>query len=277
VLFAQAGDYTIVVTGPGGVASSNVVLAVNRAPLADAGATEKLLISPNGSNAVAVLDGSLSSDPDGDVLSYAWFRVGESNAFATGVVVVTNLPLGTNALTLVVDDGMASDSQNFVVEVITTSDAVDRLVQLAETGDRPQPLLSSLRAALASIDRSQPAVAINQLEAFKNKVLAQVMPVDPDSAAQLLADAQAIIDALNDGMVEEVALEITAITQGANGKPKLNIRGNNKRTHVVEMSTNLVDWAPIGVAQKCGDCAFDFEDGQNQTPGARYYRVVSPK
>jgi hypothetical protein len=277
VLFAQAGDYTIVVTGPGGVASSNVVLAVNRTPLADAGATEKLLISPNGSNAVAVLDGSLSSDPDGDVLSYAWFRVGESNAFATGVVVVTNLPMGNNELTLLGEDGMASDSQNFVVEVITTSEAVDRLVQLAETGDRPQPLLSSLRAALASIDRSQPAVAINQLEAFKNKVLAQVMPVDPDSAAQLLADAQAIIDALNDGMVEEVALEITAITQGANGKPKLNIRGNNKRTHVVEMSTNLVDWAPIGVAQKCGDCAFDFEDGQSQATGARYYRVVSPK
>jgi hypothetical protein len=276
---SDEGVYQLVVSNNfGSATSSNAVLVINQPPLADTSATELLLISPNGSDAVAVLDGSRSSDPDGDVLAYEWFRAGESNAFATGVVVVTNLPMGSNGLTLVVEDGMASGSQNFVVEVITTSEAVDRLVQLAEDGDRPQPLLSSLRAALASIDRSQPEVAINQLEAFKNKVLAQVMPVDPELAAQLLADAQAIIDTLNGGPVAEVVtVEIMSITQGPNGKPKLNIRGNNKRTHVVEMSTNLVDWAPVGVASKCGDCDFEFEDGQGGVVGARYYRVVSPK
>ena len=38
---------------------------------------------------------------------------------------------------------------------------------------------------------SQPATAINQLEAFINKVRAQLEPSDPALAAQLIADAQA--------------------------------------------------------------------------------------
>jgi hypothetical protein len=278
VTYAQAGNYAVVVTGPGGTASSNAVLTVNRLPLADAGATQTLLISPNGSNAVAVLNGSLSSDPDGDALTYEWFRPGEASAFASGVVAVTALPVGLNPLTLVVHDGMGARSQDFTVEVITTSAAVDRLVELAQSGaGNPQPLIATLRAALASIDRSQPAVAINQLEAFKNKVLAQVMPVDPELAALLLADAQTIIDALNGGPAAEVPLEITGIERGQGGKPKLSIRGRNNRTLVVEASANMVDWTPVGVAAPCGDCGYEYEDAQVNSAGARFYRVVSPK
>lgn len=39
------------------------MLVVNRAPVTNAGAIEALLTSPNGSNAVAVLDGSMPFDP----------------------------------------------------------------------------------------------------------------------------------------------------------------------------------------------------------------------
>jgi hypothetical protein len=278
VTYAQAGTYTAIVSGPGGVTSCNVVLRVNRAPIAGIGDSDLLVISPNGSNAVAVLSAGASSDPDGDSLSYAWFRAGEPIPFASSVVAVTVLPLGTNQLTLVVNDGMASGSRHFAVEVITTSQAIDRLIALVESGSaNAKPLLASLRAALAAIDRSQPEAAINQLEAFKNKVNAQVLSVDPDLAAQLLTDAQAIIDALNGDPMTEAPVEITEFRQGDNGKAHLSIRGRPNRIHIVEMSTNMVDWEPVGIAGRCGECDFQFDDVQKSSGAARFYRVVSPK
>ena len=284
VVFAQAGNYSVLVSNIAGTAtSSNVVLDVNRAPIADASATVALVVAPLNcdggiSQATVVLDGSNSSDPDADALSYSWFQDGVSNAIATGVVAVVQLPVGSNHLTLVVSDGMASSSQTFVVEVITTDTAVERLMVVVQANaDRPQPLIASLRAALASIDRCQPEVAINQLEAFKNKVLAQVAPNDPDLANLLLGEAQALIDILNGGAAQVAALEITEISQGNNGKPHLKIRGASGRVHIVETSVDMVNWVKIGVAGCNGGCDYEFNDAQTPDAGARFYRIVSPR
>ena len=55
---------------------------------------------------------------------------------------------------------------------------------------------------------------------------AQVAPVDADLAAQLIAEAQAIIDVLNGGGTTEAeTIEITSIGQNDHGKPHLRIRG----------------------------------------------------
>ena len=76
-------------------------------PVADATATIPLVISVNNSNATVVLDGSLSSDPEGDPLQYYWFVNNAATASATGVVAVVVLPVGTNSITLSVSDGHA--------------------------------------------------------------------------------------------------------------------------------------------------------------------------
>ena len=279
VVYAQAGNYAVVISNPGGMTtSSNVLLRVNRVPVADASAIEGTVISPNGINAIVVLDGSRSSDPDGDALTYAWFISGNSSILARGVVAVTNLPVGTNLLLLVVNDGMAPGTHAFAIEVITTSQAVDRLIELVRTGSgHIQPLIASLRAALAAIDRGQPAVAINQLEAFIHKVHVQLEPLDSVLAAQLIAEAQAIIDALKGGSAVMPSVSIMSISHDQNRKPHLKIRGYNGRVLVVETSTNMVDWVPVGVAAQSGDGTYEFDDAPMQDTGARFYRVVSPK
>ena len=276
----REGTYYCVVSNAFGVAvSSNATLLVNYPPVADAGATVRSLISPNGLNATVVLDGSRSSDPDDDELTYEWFVRGEASPLANGVVAVGSVPVGTNRLTLVVNDGLATGSQDFAVEVITTSEAVDRLARLVQSGDgSPQALLASLRAALASIDRSQPEVAINQLEAFKHKVVAQLMPVDPELAAQLIAAAQAIIDALSGDSGETAqSVRITSITRGTAGNSHLQIQGRAGRTLIIETSTDGVTWRKVGVAKDKGADQYEFDDTGESWEMMRFYRVVSPK
>jgi hypothetical protein len=88
-----------------------VDIPINRAPTANAGPDQTLQCVDG--QAVVTLDGSLSSDLDGDVLSYAW-----SNG-STGVSPSVNVSLGATNLSLTVNDGRvnsASDSVTITVE-----------------------------------------------------------------------------------------------------------------------------------------------------------------
>jgi len=199
------GVYHAQVTNAFGTAtSSNAVLLVNYPPVADASATRNRFIIPPCTNIItAVLDGSLSTDPDNDPLAYTWqssILNSASSAIATGLVAIVPLPEGVHPIDLVVDDGLLQDTNAVTIEVLSTVAAIDDLIAAV----RASSLKSSYRMVMAlhlslaqrflERDKRQPALV--QLEVFKGKVRNWVQSGDPALAAVWTAEAQAIIDAI---------------------------------------------------------------------------------
>ena len=196
-----------------------------------------------------------------------------------GVVAVAHLPVGVHRVLLVVNDGLASATNAITVEVITTAQAVRRLIaQVESSWRRSQPLVASLSAALRSIERGNRVSAINQLGAFQNKVRAQVAHSDPALAADFIQRVQEIIDALSGSNTHP-----SGRTHGrlkakheANGQVQLELAAERRPVHIVEASTNLVHWEKIGIAADRGDGTFVFEDPNAAKFPNRFYRIVSP-
>ena len=223
-----------------------------------------LLISPNDLNAIAVLDGSRSSDPDGDPLSYAWFLADSPAPLATGVVAVVTLPVGVHTVQLVVNDGLLARTNAVAVEVITTGMAVQRLITRVESAwPRSQPLTATLAAALRSIERGDRTPAVNQLLAFQSQVRAQVMPRDPVLANSLLRQAQEIIDTLTGGHTNPGGKPhggFTSVKHTPHGHVRLEFTAPAGRIYLLQASSDLVHWEPIGLAHQNPDGTFVFED-----------------
>ena len=260
-----------------------LTLMENQAPIADASASQLLYISPNGLNATATLKGWRSSDPDGDALQYYWLATPGSQPatlLASGVEAVVVLPVGIHPLELVVSDGVVSATNALTVEVITTRMAMVRLIEEAQTEwRRSQPLVATLSAALASLQRGNAIAAINQLLAFQNKVRAQVAPSDPALAATFIQMAQETIDALSGGGANPGGRphgRLTASRHPANGHVQLRLAAEPGLIYILEASTNLVDWQKIGIAVDQGDGTFAFEDPNAAKFPNRFYRIVSP-
>ncbi len=172
----------------------------NHPPIADAGATATKVISGNNSNAVVHLNGTRSSDPDGDALTYSWFVDGGAVAAAHGPLADIVLEVGDHTIKLMVDDGQASDSDIITVHVLTAGEAVDDLILQVDQADlgrkNKRPLFASLKAATASLDRGSFDAGVGQLRAFQNKIRAQIAPGDPALAQSLIRSAQDILDAI---------------------------------------------------------------------------------
>lgn len=91
-------------------------VCLNQPPVANAGPDQWKEQDILG-GAMVTLDGSGSSDPDGDALNYKWTWAG---GFASGVSPVVILPMGITTVTLTVDDGQSSDTDTVDITVQDT-------------------------------------------------------------------------------------------------------------------------------------------------------------
>jgi len=95
----------------------SVTVNLNRAPLANAGADMQLeQTSPAGAS--VVLNGTASSDPDGNVLSYSWNGPFGS---AVGVSPTVNVPAGVSNVNLVVNDGTVNSAPDTAIYTVVDS------------------------------------------------------------------------------------------------------------------------------------------------------------
>ena len=102
-------------------------VVTNQPPLAQAGPDQTLECkSPSGSN--VTLDGTASSDPDGDPLTFRW-----ADSFGTvqGTTQQVTLPLGAHTVTLTVEDGKGGSASDTVT--ITVADRQPPTVTAAFT------------------------------------------------------------------------------------------------------------------------------------------------
>ena len=212
-------------------------------------------------------------------MSYHWLSTPSLSTTATGFIAAVVLPVGTQPLQLAVHDGLAWDTNSLTVEIINAAEAVDRLAAtLRSEVTRAQPLVAALNAALASLDRSQPVPAINQLLAFQNQVRGQVSPLDQSLADSLIQAAQQIIDALTGGATNpggRLHGQFTSMTRQASGHVRLQFTGQSGALHLIEASTNMVDWELIGAAVPREQGQFEFEESRTAKFMQRFYRVRS--
>jgi len=224
------------------------------------------------------LDGTLSSDPDDDPLNYRWYLSTTETLLDTGVVSIVSLPAGRHPIELVVDDGLATATNSFTLQVFTAAESLGQLIITVHESrwSRSQSLLASLNAALASVERANLIPAVNQLEAFQSKVMVQVAPTAPDLAAQFAGGAQAIIEAIKScdasSGQNHPHLRATSFERGR----KLEFEGVAGCVYVIEASSDMVHWEKIGAAKAKGSGRFEFIDPNTGKFAHRFYRVVTP-
>ncbi len=129
---------------------------IGHAPIADAGEDQTVYAWMNGL-AEVTLDGSNSTDPDGDELTYTWtWSIEGDTHTAHGVAPTVELPVGQHTIELIVNDGTQDSVPDHVVVTVIEPIEVYLWVypRVIKRGDDPMPyLLSLLRLPGISADQ----------------------------------------------------------------------------------------------------------------------------
>ena len=169
---------------------------LNEAPTADAGPDQEIVLGET-----VVFNGSGSSDPDNNIVSYSWevddfntlSGVGPSYLFPTAGVFVVELT--------VEDAGGLTDTDLVQITVQDPGEAIEdlenELPPLPLNPGNQNALSKKLENAKKSYENGNSNAAINQLIAFINQVEAKRgNPLTDQQADELTNQAQIIIDAI---------------------------------------------------------------------------------
>ena len=172
------------------------VAIVDVSPTADSLSAPPLyvVISPNNTDAAVTLNGTGSSDPDGDALNFLWLRYGPEGStieIARNPQTLVVLPLGQHNFTLRVSDRLETDTQEFQVRIITASEALDLVAALLDGSDLhrgdKQPLLSSVRTTQRPFEEGDIESGLHHLDRLQRKIEARLSATNPDLAQTLIA------------------------------------------------------------------------------------------
>jgi hypothetical protein len=140
VLWGVEGSHTpSPATGP--YLGETFAITINTPPTADAG-TDLVYECTSPTTTPVPLNGSGSSDPDGDTLTYSWTAPGVSFDNPFSATPTGQFPITTTTATLMVSDGYQSDTNNVDVTVQDTTDPVidcpdDIVVECSAFGGAP--------------------------------------------------------------------------------------------------------------------------------------------
>jgi hypothetical protein len=171
------------------------------APLTELLGLEKnVVLSPVCAPALVTLDGSQSTDPDNTELTFEW-RDG-TNVLSMDAVFTREMATGSHEISLRVSDGQDIGVTNETVTVVTPTEATQLILVFVEGSElarsSARPLIVTLKNAVGAFENCNAIQGLAQLQAFQNKVRAQVAPSHPVLADRLIGAAQSIISGLGD-------------------------------------------------------------------------------
>ncbi len=152
----------------GSGAASIVLLAANKPPIARAGADQTDECTASTGTAVT-LDGSASSDPDGDSLTFEW-RDSNNVVVGTTPIVHVTLGLGTHTFTLTVSDNFGGSSTDAVnVTVADTTPPALSVSVAPSTLWPPNHRLVPIGATVTVTDACDASPSIQLIAAMSNE------------------------------------------------------------------------------------------------------------
>lgn len=196
-----AGTHTfrLIVTDPHGATAEDrvsvrVVAETNRPPVARAG-SDVAVAESNGETTPVTLDGSASSDPDGDPLTYAWSTLG--NPLGTGSSPTVDLEPGRHRLLLTVTDPYGASATDVVYATVGVADVT------TEVTVRKGPVKKGKR----------------------RRTYALVLRITNRSEGSLPATVSVVLDGLPRNVKVQNATGVTTEATGVAGSPYIDLPG----------------------------------------------------
>jgi len=183
---------------------------VNEAPVADAGEDQEVL-TDSACVAVVTLDGTGSSDADGDELSYYWYGGGE--LIAEGETPSIALGGGEHTITLIVSDG-TEESEPDEVFVIVVCNAKP----VADAGEDQEVFTGSACVATVTLDGSGSSDADGEELSYRWYAGGELIAEDETPSIDLGGGEHTITLIVNDG-IEDSEPDEVVVTVVCSGLP----------------------------------------------------------